>query len=178
MEKAFDILAAQFRPMLLTYLRALTAGDEHASEDLAQETLLAAYRGLDGFRTDGDFGAWLRGIARNKALERRRVESRRKWVADSTVLDGMEDVFALFDRPRSDGGAWSDRLEQVRECLRRLTGPLRDAVGQVYTEGRSLREAAAALGATPAAVGQRLSRAREAIRRCVEDKQDTTGGAA
>lgn len=175
MEKAFDILAAEHRPMLLAYLRTVTAGDEHASEDLVQETLLAAYRSLDSFRIGADFGSWLRGIARNKALERARAESRRRWVADSRVLEGMEDVFALFDRPRSDAAGWGDRLEGIRNCLTRLSAPLREAVAQVYSEGRSLRDAAAALGASPAAVGQRLSRAREALRRCVEER---SGGAA
>src|SRR5215207_6654336 len=37
-------------------------------DDLAQETFITAYKRLDTFHRDQDFGAWLRGIARHKLL--------------------------------------------------------------------------------------------------------------
>ena len=42
MGKPFDILAAEYRPMILSYLRAVL-GDEHLAEDLTQETFLVAH---------------------------------------------------------------------------------------------------------------------------------------
>ena len=77
METAFDILAAQYRPMLLSYARALLGGDRHEAEDVVQESFLVAHRRLETFRQDEDFGRWLRGIARNKVLESRRSSRQR-----------------------------------------------------------------------------------------------------
>src|SRR5437660_1217252 len=46
-------------------------------DDLAQEVFLAAFKNLGAFRRDDDFGAWLRGIARNKLLVHFRSQARR-----------------------------------------------------------------------------------------------------
>ena len=67
MTDPFDILAAEYRPMVLAYLRAMVR-DAHLVEDLVQETMIAAHDSLGGFEPGGNFGRWLRGIARNKAL--------------------------------------------------------------------------------------------------------------
>src|SRR5262245_16870872 len=111
----FDILAGHFRPMLLTYLTTL-AGDRHLAEDLTQETLLAAQQGLATFREGASFGAWLRGIARNKLLENRRAAARRPVVADSRIVEGMEDAYGLLDSPEVGKEAWPDRVALLRDC--------------------------------------------------------------
>ena len=46
-------------------------------DDLAQDVFLAALHSLPTFRRDEDFGAWLRGISRNKLLVYFRSRSRR-----------------------------------------------------------------------------------------------------
>ena len=46
-------------------------------DDLAQEIFLAALGSLASFHRGDDFGAWLRGIARNKLLVYFRSRSRR-----------------------------------------------------------------------------------------------------
>src|SRR5262245_23395868 len=46
-------------------------------DDLAQEVFLAALRSLHTFRRGDHFGAWLRGIARNKLLVYFRTQARR-----------------------------------------------------------------------------------------------------
>src|SRR3954464_15527684 len=46
-------------------------------DDLAQEVFLAALRSTATFRRGDDFGAWLRGIARNKLLVYFRTQARR-----------------------------------------------------------------------------------------------------
>ena len=40
MDQSFNILASEYRPMIVAYLRSLGA-DAHLAEDLAQETFLA-----------------------------------------------------------------------------------------------------------------------------------------
>src|SRR5262249_20051477 len=46
-------------------------------DDLSQEVFLTAYSNLPEFRRGQDFGAWLRGIARNKIYHHFRSSSRR-----------------------------------------------------------------------------------------------------
>ncbi|MDX1565070.1 MAG: sigma-70 family RNA polymerase sigma factor [Phycisphaeraceae bacterium] len=169
MTKAFDILAAQYRPMVLTYLRAVVA-DEHLAEDLTQETLLAAQRSLQTFEEGGNFGAWLRGIGRNKVLESRRAAARRHLVVDSRIVEGMEEVYELFDE---QAGPWTERLPTVRRCIAALNDTLRGAIEAVYARGQTISQAAASLGASFEAVAQRLSRARTLIRRCVQERNKT-----
>lgn len=164
--KAFDILAEQYRPMVLTYLRTL-AGDHSLAEDLTQETFLAACRGLSNFRKGANFGAWLRGIARNKALEERRAQARRRIVADTRIIEGMEEVYATLDAPRADGETWAERLALIHDCIARLSGKLRAAVEEVYQRRRSLRDAARVLDTSYEVIAQRLSRARAYLRECM-----------
>ena len=59
----YEILAKQHEPMLLAYILSLVA-DAQLAEDIAQETLLIAYRKIGTLKKPESFGAWLRGIAR------------------------------------------------------------------------------------------------------------------
>lgn len=169
MQDSFDILAADYRPMVLVYLRTLVK-DPELAEDLTQETFLAAHKHLDRFRVGENFGAWLRGIARNKMKEHFRASSSRPLVIDSRILTGMEEVYATLDTSAQHSGPWADRLDTVQECIRRLSRNLQQAVEHVYNEGLSLREAAKTLGVSFEAMGQRLSRARVHIRQCVASR--------
>lgn len=174
METAFDILAAQYRPMLLSYARALLGGDRHEAEDVVQESFLVAHRRLETFREGEDFGRWLRGIARNKVLESQRSARQRRTVVDARVIDGMEEVYTIFEVPVPGEEQWQDRLLRLlQHCVEQLSLHLHDSVVRVYREGLSLREAAAVLESSPAAVAQRLSRARDLIRKCVEERRET-----
>lgn len=169
MNRSFEILAAEYRPMVVAYLRSLV-GDAHLAEDLAQETFLAAYQALSQFESGGNFGAWVRGIARNKAKMHWRSASRRPLLIDSRVVEGINEVFDSLDRKEEEGDWWEERRTVLRGCVSRLSDHLRAAVDQVYSQDQNLDEAASVLGSTRAAIGQRLSRARNLLRECVARK--------
>lgn len=166
MDKSFEILIGELRPMMLSYASALLSGDAHQAEDVVQEACLTAYQNLDRFDEGRSFPKWIRGIVRNKVLESRRGASRRPLVQDPTVIAGMEDVFGMFDRPRADEG-WLDRIELLRHCINRLRRPMRDVVKLFYQSGLSLDEVGRKLGIQSVTAGQRLSRSRKQIRVCV-----------
>jgi RNA polymerase sigma-70 factor, ECF subfamily len=175
MELALNNLAEKHRPMLLCYVRTLLGGDVNLAEDVVQECFLTAQRRIGEFRPEGDFGSWLRGIARNKALEMKRATARQPLLVDSRVIDGMDEVFALFDAveaPVPDDEPWQARLlRRVQDCLRQLAPAIQATIHAVYANGLSLRDAAQTLSASPAAIGQRLCRGRELIRQCVETRR-------
>ena len=167
MDQSFNILASEYRLMLVAYLRSLGA-DAHLAEDLAQETFLAAYQSLDSFDEGGNLGGWLRGIARNKTLMHWRAAAVRPPLStDARCVEGIDEVFEAMDRQKEESDWWEDRREILRQCIAQLSSSLRRAIERVYSEGETLDEAAATLSSTRLAIGQRLSRARNQIRQCV-----------
>src|SRR5919109_5223142 len=75
-EAAFRALVEPHRrPLQLHCYRML--GSVHDAEDLVQETLLSAWRGLDGFQGDAKLRTWLYRIATNACLNALRSRSRR-----------------------------------------------------------------------------------------------------
>ncbi len=65
---AFDRLAAQLRPGLRSFIYRMVTQPEDA-DDLVQETLLRAWRGLSGFDGRASLRTWLYRIATNVCLD-------------------------------------------------------------------------------------------------------------
>jgi RNA polymerase sigma-70 factor (ECF subfamily) len=166
--KSFEILVAEYREMVCTYLLGIV-GDPHMAEDLTQETFLVAGRRLESFRPGESFGAWLRGIARNKTRESRRASARHAVVADSDLIAGMEDVYARMD-DKALGDSWADRLGLVRGCLDALPQEMREAIEMIYAAEIAVPAAAARAKVNPGTFQRRLGRARDKVRECIESK--------
>jgi RNA polymerase sigma-70 factor (ECF subfamily) len=79
-----------FRELTDAYRRELQAhcyrivGSTQDAEDLVQETLLAAWRGLEQFEGRASIRAWLYGIATNRCLDSLRANARRPQVEPMT----------------------------------------------------------------------------------------------
>jgi DNA-directed RNA polymerase specialized sigma24 family protein len=58
----FEALIRENTGMLMAYIRA-GIRDEHAADDVYQETVLAAWKRLDDYDSQKPLGPWLRGIA-------------------------------------------------------------------------------------------------------------------
>jgi RNA polymerase sigma factor (sigma-70 family) len=173
MDKAFGILVDQNRQMLLTYASALLYGDIHLAEDVVQESFLLAHQRLNTFRTGENFAAWLRAIVRRKAMEAKRASGKMRVVTDSRVIEGIEQVFGVFDSSRLGEESYGERMRRwTRHCVDLLANQYKSAVLSVYQDGRSLRDAAAAENVAFAAFAKRLSRAREAVRKCIQRQSE------
>ena len=75
-ENAFRELTDPYRRELQIHIYRIV-GSVHDAEDLLQETLLAAWRGLEGFEARASVRAWLYKIATNRALDALRATRRR-----------------------------------------------------------------------------------------------------
>ena len=75
-EDAFRELSDPYRRELQVHIYRIV-GSVHDAEDLLQETLLAAWRGLEGFEGRASVRAWLYRIATNRALDALRATRRR-----------------------------------------------------------------------------------------------------
>ena len=74
--EAFGRIVRDYALPLRSYLASQVCRLDDV-DDLAQEVFLAALGSLATFRRGDDFGAWLRGIARNKLLVYFRSQARR-----------------------------------------------------------------------------------------------------
>src|ERR1700728_2261022 len=75
-EDAFRELTDPYRRELDLHIYRIV-GSRHDAEDLLQETLLAAWRGLEQFEGRASLRAWLYRIATNRSLDALRASRRR-----------------------------------------------------------------------------------------------------
>ena len=132
-------------------------GSQAESEELVQETLLAAFDSFPQYRAEGSVRAWLFGIARRicgrHAEMRARREARLKLVQDSGR--GVDAGELAIER---------ERAVRARTALAKLKPSEREAVVLRYEAGLSFRELAEACGVDEAAARKRVSRALARLR--------------
>jgi RNA polymerase sigma-70 factor (ECF subfamily) len=160
--QALDALLRQHLPRVYRFGIRLCHDHEDA-EDVLQDTLFAAFRGLPGFRGGASFSTWLYAIARSFCIRKRR----RGLHAPEVV--SLDDEAAGADAP--GGGPDPERLLSARELAAALAGAIaalppahREALVLTDIEGLSGAEAAAAAGVGVRALKSRLHRARAAVR--------------
>jgi RNA polymerase sigma factor (sigma-70 family) len=136
--------------------------DRALSEDVAQETFLAAWRQLDQLRETVRLRAWLCGIARNLARKARAKSDREQ------PVDPPPRVFADGVNP-FDIASDAETERVVAEALARVPDTYREVLVLDYHEQRPIKEVADALGISEAAAMQRLSRGRQYLADGVND---------
>jgi len=139
-------------------------GDQHDAEEVAQEVLMRAWRGLPSFQGDSQFSTWLHRIAVNEANRRLERDGR----ARTTNLDDAPEV---ADEPRYAPPAVAEAHElraQVATCVEELPAHYRAVIALVDMEGRDNEDAAGLLEIGVRNLKSRLHRARMTVRGCVE----------
>lgn len=163
----FEVLARQHEPMLTAYLLSLVA-DRSLAEDLAQQTLLIAYRKINTLKDPQAFAAWLRGIARLEAFAAIRRQGREVTMAPE-VVQQMDEAYRRFEEEQP-ASSWEERFNLVEDCYRHLPESLQTVCRQHYFEDKKAWQIAESLTLNLNAVLKRLERARAAIRDCVHNK--------
>src|SRR5689334_24322261 len=179
-EQAFQALVEPYRRELQVHCYRLT-GSLTDAEDMLQETLLAAWRGLAGFQERSSLRSWLYRIATNQCLNALRSASRRipaepippfrppepsrrgeiTWLQPypDALLEGIADTApgpdARYQATESIELAFIAGLQRM---------PPRQAATLVLRDvlGFAADEVAGMLGTSPAAVKGTLQRARAA----------------
>jgi len=145
----FDAFYRDEFPRAVALAYALT-GNRAVSEDVAQETLLAAHRHWDRIGTYDQPTAWVRRVLINRATSfhrRRTVE----WRAVLRLASRGANTI-VPDLEPEDAEVWA----AVRELLRRQA----QAIALHYVEELSLEEIGEVLGCSPGTVKTHLHRAR------------------
>lgn len=147
----------------LVGLCARLTGDIDAAEDLAQETLLEAWRSGHRLRDEARQVQWLSGIAHNVC---------RRWMR-ARALAGASPCLRIEERvvDTADTEIEVERAELVDvldRAMARLDAGARLALIYRYVDDLSHREIAERLGVGETAVRARLYRARHALREILE----------
>jgi RNA polymerase sigma-70 factor (ECF subfamily) len=142
----------------------LVTGDRVLAEEIVQDTMLAVWRGAGSFRGESSVRSWVIAIARRQTRDR--LRARRLRVVD--------DAF-LADQPGSGPGpeiTALDRAElaEVRVAIRDLAPSQREVLGLALGSGLSLPEVAGVLEIPVGTVKSRLTAARTALSRILNEK--------
>jgi RNA polymerase sigma-70 factor (TIGR02960 family) len=188
--EAFRELTDPYRRELQVHCYRIL-GSLQDAEDMLQETLLAAWRGLDGFEGRATLRAWLYRIATNRCLNALRDDARRPreprpaevvlpeptrrgepiWLEPypDALLDGLSDAApgpeARYETKEAVSLAFLAAVQSLPPRQRAIL-LLRDVLGFRATE------VADTLGATEDSVTSALKRARAALATRLPDRDD------
>ena len=165
---AFDAIHAEFNTRLFNFLARLSRRRDVA-EDLLDETWLRFVDRAYRLKPDTQLGPFLFTVARNLHVS----YCRSRLLEDAQTADAIGLWPLGTPRPSPfDATVANETGRRIEAAVAALPAAHREALLLVAIEGLKPSEAAAVCGVTPEAMRQRLSRARAAIARHLEDDED------
>jgi RNA polymerase sigma factor (sigma-70 family) len=131
-------------------------GREEDAEDAVQEAFISAFRNLESYRGDASFGAWLKRIVVNKAiniLKKKRHEllpDDDQWdVADEDEVSPYTDEFTV---------------DRVKHAIEQLPDGYRTVLSLYLLEGYDHQEIGEIMGISESTSKSQLNRAKNKLR--------------
>ena len=157
---AFSVLADRYREAVVRRCR-YRLGNLDDAQDVAQEVLLRAYRGLDRFQGQASFRTWLSAIVENEcatfAVRRGR----------HVLTDHLRSLIELHEAQGRSASSPDPALAgSVRKALAAVGEPGRQVLYLRFYQERSLAEIAEVLEISLSAAKMRLYRGLEQLRVC------------
>jgi RNA polymerase sigma-70 factor (ECF subfamily) len=174
-DHAFETIVRRYQARVYRLAGRLTS--ETDAPDVMQETFLQVHRHLPSFRGDARFSTWLYRIATNAGLMHLRARARRPAEPLDAFLPSFDATGTHCDTPVqlrvvSDADELIDRQAlagRARDGLARLPDLYREAFVLRDLEEMPTADVAEVLGIEPAAVRQRVHRARLLLRGYLQD---------
>ncbi len=155
---ALESLYGRHAPWLLLRLQRRCA-DQGLVDEVVQDTFVAAWRSAGAWKGDGEFGAWLWGIAIRRLIDGLR-KSRPAATGTGVLGEGvLSPVESAEDRVLV-GVEYGD----LGGALQRLSPELRAVVEATVLDGLTTKEAGRLLGIPTGTVKTRMMRARAQLR--------------
>jgi RNA polymerase sigma-70 factor (ECF subfamily) len=169
---AFRTIMRMHNRKLYRLARSIVRNDSEA-EDIVQETYVTAFAHLASFRGEASLATWLSRIAINEALGRLRRKRRAAAVITSEPM-GEAHIIPFPHAANSDDPERSMAQRQILALVEQATDALPDAYRTVFVarviEGLSIEETADLLGIKPQTVKTRLHRARDLVRKQIDEQ--------
>jgi len=172
---AFSQLVSIYEKKAINFARRML-GDTCEAEDAAQEAFLKVFDKIHTFREESSFSTWFFTVLNNVCLDILRKRSRR---ADTVSINQSDDNGENYELPIEDTADGPYETLQKNEVKRLFE----DALGNLSDEHRSViimrdingfeyEEIARILDISVGTVKSRISRARLALRRILEEHRE------
>jgi len=162
-QKLFLQNAVALRGFILGLVRQTEAAD-----DILQEVFVVVSQQAETFRENGNFLAWVRGIARNKVFD----FYRRNRSAPRLVDDELLEMLAIAAEERVD--EWEERRAALARCIQQLAPRARQILELRYADRPfAPPQIADRLGWSVNAVHVALTRARKFLQECTRQSLRT-----
>jgi RNA polymerase sigma-70 factor (ECF subfamily) len=158
---AFEELVMRYRPAVVRLARTIVGSDY--AEDVAQDSLLLAFKALPGIEEPGKFAAWLSAITRHRALRFSKTEKTQmtKRVAlDEALLEKIE----ALARPLAD----KERDESLIKALDSLPPDYAMPLRLHFLDDMQLKRIAAFMGVPLSTVKWRIHHGKQLLRAKIE----------
>lgn len=164
--ESFRLIVREYAPEVRLYL-ARRLPDFHQVEDLTQEVMAAVYWNLKRYDFRSDFGAWVRGVTKNKFREFLRREYSR---ADK--LDKLKSEIAMkVDSMIEEKGTGEPQMVSLlHQCLEKLPEKMSSLVKARYLENESVQGIALKFKSSVSAISSHLYRLKKLLRQCVQSR--------
>ncbi|MBX7259690.1 MAG: RNA polymerase sigma factor [Candidatus Hydrogenedentes bacterium] len=157
--EALDALVRRWNPALLRHAMRYTRNTDVAW-DVVQEAWCAIYRKLEGLKDAAAFPKWAFCVVTNKCRDYARSEKRR-----SEVMQAFTVELKKPDPPATGN-------KRLDAALARIDPDQRVLLELFYVESFSIREIAEITGSPEGSIKSRLYRARQELKRLMEDEKD------
>lgn len=172
-EQSFRLFFDTYFPRVHRFAAPRLGGDQEASKEVVQATLIKGIRNLDTFRGESALFSWLCQICRHEIVDYLRSHKRRTnrvvFIEDQPELRAaLESIEAPLEEQPSQRLSRDQARALVRSVLDRLPSRYGDVLELKYVEGRSVEEIGDLLGIGHSAAQSMLARARVAFREALE----------
>ena len=164
---AFEELVMRYRPAVVRLARTIVGADD--AEDVAQDSLLLAFKALPGIEEPRKFPAWLSAITRHRALRFSKSEtahSARRVALDEALLEKIE----ALAKPLAE----KERDESLIKSLDSLPGDYAMPLRLRFLDEMPLDRIAAFMGVPLSTVKWRIHHGKKLLRAKIEGEQDGT----
>jgi RNA polymerase sigma-70 factor (ECF subfamily) len=165
--EAFEALVRRYQRMIHALAFRMT-GSSSDAEDIAQETFIAAFHELNGFKGDARFSSWLYRIAANRCLNALKRNERRARAYESWMNESQDEA--------AGGNEDEAMARAVQAALMKLDPKQRSALVLTTYENLNHADAAAVLGCAETTVSWRVFAARRKLKRWLAPLMKGTRG--
>ena len=158
---AFEELVVRYRPAVVRLARTIVGADD--AEDVAQESLLLAFKALPGIEEPRKFPAWLSAITRHRALrfgKSETAQSSKRVALDEALLENVE----ALARPLIDKHEDESMIEALDSLPADYAMPLR----LHFLDDMPLKRIAAFMGVPLSTVKWRIHNGKKLLRAKIE----------
>jgi RNA polymerase sigma-70 factor (ECF subfamily) len=159
--------------MTQTEIRAFIGSlirDRHGCDDVFQEVALVLWKEFARYDRTRSFGAWARGIAAKKVMQRWERLSRQPVPFSPQAIQA---ILEAYDQSEASALPQADALQR---CLEQLPDKARQLLALRYEKALKLGQIAQSVQSSLDAVHKALSRIRQRLQDCVERRLAAQGG--